>query len=64
MADDYLDKISKISKDANGKGSKTDFRDKWRKQLSIVVQSCNSSVIFRKWSKLWKGEREGEGESG
>ena len=42
MAEDYLDKISKISKDANGKSSETDFRDRWRKQLSVVVQSCNS----------------------
>ena len=48
MAEDYLDKISKISKDANGKSSETDFRDRWRKQLSVVVQSCNSCVIFKK----------------
>ena len=47
MAEDYLDKISKISKDANGKSSETDFRDRWRKQLSVVVQSCNSCVIFK-----------------
>ena len=46
MAEDYLDKISKISKDANGKSNKTDFRDRWRKQLSVVVQSCNSRVIL------------------
>ena len=54
MAEDYLDKISKISKDTNGKSSETDFRDRWRKQLSIVVQSCNSRVIFKKLSKLSK----------
>ena len=52
MAEDYLDKISRISKDANGKSSETDFRDRWRKQLSVVVQSCNSRVIFKKLSKL------------
>ncbi|XP_062520998.1 uncharacterized protein LOC134195922 [Corticium candelabrum] len=55
MTEDYLDKISKISKDANGKNSETaDFRDRWRKQLSVVVQSCNSRVIFGKLSKLSK----------
>ena len=54
MAEDYLNKISKISKDANGKSSETDFRDRWRKQLSVVVQSCNSRVIFYKLSKLSK----------
>ena len=54
MAEDYLNKISKLSKDANGKSSETDFRDRWRKQLSVVVQSCNSHVIFRKLSKLSK----------
>ena len=47
MAEDYLDKISKISKDANGKSNETDLRDRWRKQLSVVVQSCNSRVIFK-----------------
>ena len=54
MAEDYLDKISKISKDANGKSSETDFRYRWRKQLSVVVQSCNSRVILKKLSKLSK----------
>ena len=54
MAEDYLDKISKISKDANGKSSETDFRDRWRKQLPVVVQSYNSRVIFKKLSKLSK----------
>ena len=54
MAEDYLDKISKLSKDANGKSSETDFRDRWRKQLSVVVQSCNSRVIFKKLLKLSK----------
>ena len=43
MAEDYLDKISKNFK-----------RCKWRKQLSVVVQSCNSCVIFKKLSKLSK----------
>ena len=47
MAEDYLDKISKISKDANGKSSETDCRDRWRKQLSVVVQSYNSCVILK-----------------
>ena len=36
-----------------GKAAK-DFRDRWRKQLSVVVQSCNSRVIFKKLSKLSK----------
>ena len=52
IAEDHLDKISKISKDANGKISETDFRDRWRNQLSVVVQSCNSRVIFKTLSKL------------
>ena len=54
MAEDYLDRISKISKDANGKSNETDFRDRWRKELSLVVQSCNSRMIFKELSKLSK----------
>ena len=47
-------RFQKISKDANGKISETDFRDRWRKQLSAVVQSCKSRVILKKLSKLSK----------
>ena len=37
-----------------GKSSETDFRDRWRKQIFVVVQSCNSRVIFKKLLKLSK----------
>ena len=51
MAEDHLDKISNFKR-CKWKSSKTDFRDRWRMQLSVVVQSCNSLVIFKKLSKL------------
>ena len=38
MAEEYLDSISKKSKDVNGKNNEADFRDRWRKQLSIAIQ--------------------------
>ena len=48
MAEEYLDSISKILKDVNRRNNEADFRDRWRKQLSIVIQSCNSRVILKK----------------
>ena len=51
MAEKYLNKISKKSKHEHGRNNETDFRDRWRKQLFVVVQSCNSRVIFKKLSK-------------
>ena len=44
MAKEYLDSISKKSKDVNGRNNEADFRARWRKQLSISIQSCNSRV--------------------
>ena len=52
MAEEY--KISKKSKDEHGRNNEADFQDRWRKQLSVVLQSCNSQVIFKKLSKLSK----------
>ena len=52
MAEEYLDSISKKSKDVNGRNNEADFRDRWRKQLSIAIKSCNSRVILKKLSKL------------
>ena len=52
MAEECLDSISKKSKDVNGRNNEADFRDRWRKQLSIAIQSCNSRIILKKLSKL------------
>ena len=54
MAEEYPDSISKKSNDVYGRNNEADFRDRWRKQLSIVIQSCNSRVILKKVSKLSK----------
>ena len=42
MAEECLTKISKKSKDEHGRNKEADFGDRRRKQLSVVVQSCNS----------------------
>ena len=49
-----LDSISKKLKDVYRRNNEADFRDRWRKQLSIVIQSCNSHVILKQLSKLFK----------
>ena len=48
MAEEYLDSISKKSKDVNGRNNEANFRDRWQKQLSSVIQSCNSCIILKK----------------
>ena len=49
VAEEYLDstRISKKLKDVNGRNNEADFQDRWRKQLSIAIQSCNSRIIFK-----------------
>ena len=42
----------KKAKDANGHNCETDFRDRWRKQISVNTQKCNAKVISKKVSKL------------
>ena len=37
MAEEYLNKISKKSKDEHGRNNEADFRDRWRKQLSVEL---------------------------
>ena len=51
-AEAYLDCISKKAKDTNGHNCETDFRDRWRKQISVNIQKCNAKVISKKVSKL------------
>ena len=47
MAEDYLDKISKISKHAYGKAAKQTLEIDGKSNC-VVLQSCNSRVIFKK----------------
>ena len=54
MVKEYLNKIFKKLKDEHGRNNETVFQDRWRKQLSVAVQSFNSRVIFKKLSKLSK----------
>ena len=51
-AEDYLDCLSKKSKDEHGRNNEADFRDRWRRQISIDIQRCNAKVISKKLSKL------------
>ena len=48
MAEECLNRISKKSKDENGRNSEAGCRVRWRKQLSVVLQSCNARVILKK----------------
>ena len=46
-AEDHLDRISK-----KPNNSETDFRDRWRKHISVNIQKYNARVISKKVSKL------------
>ena len=47
--------VCEKSKDEHERNNEANFQDRWRNQLFVVVQSCNSRVIFKKLSKLSKG---------
>ena len=49
-AEAYLDDLSKRSRDGFGRLNRAEFKDYWRKRLSIQLQRCNASVLLRKVS--------------
>ena len=54
-ADKFLNDLSKKSVDAEGRSNEHAFRNRWRRHFSILLQNCNSSVIFKKVTRLSRG---------
>ena len=45
-ADNFLNELAKKSVEDH------EFRNKWQRQFSILLQKCNSSVILKKVTRL------------
>ena len=52
VADNFLNTLSKKSKDSEGRITAADFRTRWRRQIFIVIPRCNARVILNKISRL------------
>ena len=50
--DKFLDELSKKFVDAEGRSNEHQFRNRWKRQFSILLQKCNSLVILKKVTKL------------
>ena len=50
-ADNFLNSLSKKSRDSEGRSTEADFRTRWRRQISIIIQRCNARVILIKEDK-------------
>ena len=46
-ADKFLNDLSKKSVDAEGRSNEHEFRNRWRRQFSVLLQKCNRSVILK-----------------
>ena len=55
-ADNFLNSLSKKSRDSEGRSTEADFRTRWRRQICIIIQRCNARVILKKISKLHVGK--------
>ena len=58
-ADNFLNSLSKKSKDLEGRSTEADFRTRWHRQISIIIQRCNARVILKKISRLHVGKIDG-----
>ena len=54
----FLNSRSKKSKDSEGRITEADFRTRWRRQISIIIQRSNArvNVILKKISRLHVGK--------
>ena len=46
-AEEYLDQFSKKSKDFENRNNEADFSDRWRRQLSVMIQKCTAKIILK-----------------
>ena len=55
-ADNFLNSLSKKSKDSEGRSNEANFRTRWCRQISIIIQRCNARVILKKISRMHVGK--------
>ena len=46
-ASDYLNQLSRLSRDEDGRPNPSDFKTHWRRRLSVQLQKCNARVILQ-----------------
>ena len=51
-AEDYLKKLSQLSRDEDGKPNASTFKTYWRSVFSVCLQRSNARVIDRKIKKI------------
>ena len=51
-AEDYLKKLSQLSRDEGGKPNASTFKTYWRSVFSVCLQRSNARVIDRKIKKI------------
>ena len=55
-ASTFLDKLSKLYRDEEGRNNPSDFKTHWRRRLSVQLQRCNASVLARKMIRVTYGQ--------
>ena len=60
-ASDYLNQLSRLSRDEDGRPNPSDFKTHWRHRLSVQLQRCNARVIARKMARAASGRQSVQG---
>ena len=55
-ASTFLNKLSKLYRDEEGRNNPSDFKTHWRRRLSVQLQRCNASVLARKMIRVTYGQ--------
>ena len=58
-ASTFLNKLSKLYRDEEGRKNPSDFRTHWRRRLSVQLQRCNALVLARKMIRVTYGQKAG-----
>ena len=48
---DYLNQLSRLSRDEDGRPNPSDFKTHWRCRLSVQLQRCNARVTARNMAR-------------
>ena len=59
-ASTFLNKLSNLYKDEEGRNNPSDFKTHWRRHLSVQLQRCNASVLARKMIRVTYGQKAGQ----
>ena len=60
-AESFLSELAKKSRDLEGNTNYAEFKNTWKKRISIAFQRCHGRVVLKKVSRLSHGKNTPDG---